>query len=163
MQRTSSMRSQMLVATSGSQSLAKPGSMPLTNSDTPPSAAAASTPAYIASGHRAPRVLEEHRARRHDVDAGPQEPLQVGERLEQPVVGPGGVHDAVGPQGQQRRRRRRVAATPSVRSRPASLPASMPTLAGLDTHTPTSSRSGRASMPAMAWRPTLPVLHCTTR
>ena len=56
-----------------------------------------------------------------------------------------------------------VAATPSVRPRPASSPASLPTLSGLETKTPTSSRSGRASMPARAWLPTFPVLHCTTR
>ncbi len=42
MQRTSSMRSQTEVRTSGSQSLAKPGSTPLTNSDAPPACAAAS-------------------------------------------------------------------------------------------------------------------------
>src|SRR3954447_9752059 len=55
-----------------------------------------------------------------------------------------------------------VAATPRSRSRPASLPASWPSFSGLDTHTPVSSSSGRASMPAIACRPTLPVLHCTT-
>ena len=40
MQRTSSMRSDTDVSTSGSQSLAKPGSTPLTNSEAPPSSAA---------------------------------------------------------------------------------------------------------------------------
>ena len=56
-----------------------------------------------------------------------------------------------------------VAATPSERPRPARSPASRPALSGFDTHTPTSSRSGRASMPASAWRPTFPVPHSTTR
>src|ERR1700685_3146045 len=56
-----------------------------------------------------------------------------------------------------------VAATPRLRPMPARAPASRPTLAGLDTQRPTSSRSGRASIPAMAWTPTLPVLQATTR
>ena len=55
-----------------------------------------------------------------------------------------------------------VAATPSSRPRPASSPASLPTFSGLDTQTPTSSRSGRASMPAIACRPTVPVDQATT-
>ena len=56
-----------------------------------------------------------------------------------------------------------VAATPKVLVSPASSPASWPTLSGFETKTPTSSSSGWAWMPAKAWRPTLPVLHCTTR
>lgn len=47
------------------------------------------------------RVLEEDRARRHDVDAGPEEALEVGQRVEQAVVGPRGVDDAVGRQREQ--------------------------------------------------------------
>ena len=43
------------------------------------------TPRYIVLAHGAPRVLEEHGAGRHDVDARPQEPLEVGDGLEQPV------------------------------------------------------------------------------
>src|SRR5438046_10005503 len=55
-----------------------------------------------------------------------------------------------------------VASTPRSRSRPARRPASCPSLAALDTQTPASSSSGRAATPAIACRPTLPVLHCTT-
>ena len=60
-------------------------------------------------------------------------------------------------------RRRRWRPRPRERPSPARSPASRPTLSGFDTHTPTSSRSGRASMPARAWRPTFPVPHSTTR
>ena len=80
-----------------------------------------------------------------------------------PVVDHRGVHDAVGLEGEERLlvvgRQRPRARGPVPRSSPASLP----TLSGLETHTPTSSRSGRASMPAMACRPTVPVDQATTR
>src|SRR5439155_8537381 len=56
-----------------------------------------------------------------------------------------------------------VARMPSVRPRPPSSPASLPSFAADETHTPTRSRSGCASMPASVCRPTLPVAHCTTR
>src|SRR6266545_4639667 len=90
MQRTSSMRSEMPVTTSGSQSLAKPGSMPLTHRLTSPSSAAWCTGSII--------------------DAG---------------ITPSGYCRNTGP---------------------------------LDTTLMPARR-----IPARAWRPTLPVLHCTTR
>ena len=43
------------------------------------------------------------------------------------------------------------------------MPASLPSFSGFDTHTPTSSRSGWASMPAIACRPMVPVDQTTTR
>ena len=94
-QRTWSIRSLMLVSDSGSQSLAKPGSMPFTYSETPPSAAASLHALGHVDGH-AGRVLEEDRAARDHVDAGAQESLEVSHRLEQPVVGHRGVQHAVG-------------------------------------------------------------------
>ena len=54
-----------------------------------------------------------------------------------------------------------VAATPSG-ARPHSSPTSTPTLSGLCTQHPTSSRSGWATMPATAARPTPPVAHWIT-
>ena len=56
-----------------------------------------------------------------------------------------------------------VAVMPSSRPSSARVPASLPSLSGLDTHTPTSSRSGWASMPAIACRPMVPVDQTTTR
>ena len=56
-----------------------------------------------------------------------------------------------------------VALMPRSRPSSASSPASLPSLSGLDTQTPTSSRSGWASMPAIACRPTVPVDQTTTR
>lgn len=50
MQRTCSMRSLMPVTASGSTSLAKPGSMPLTKIDAPPAAAASRTGSDISGG-----------------------------------------------------------------------------------------------------------------
>ena len=55
-----------------------------------------------------------------------------------------------------------VALTPSSRPRSARIPASLPSFSGLDTHTPTSSMRGCASIPAMAWRPMVPVDQTTT-
>ncbi len=48
------------------------------------------------------RPLQQHRAARHHVDPGLDEPDQVLDRLEDPVVGHRGVHDRVRPQGEQR-------------------------------------------------------------
>src|SRR5438128_12646524 len=56
-----------------------------------------------------------------------------------------------------------VAATPRCWSSPASSPASRPTLSGFETQTPTSSMSGRLVTPMIAFLPTFPVLHTTTR
>ncbi len=47
-------------------------------------------------GKRLPWVKQNHRARRHDVDALTQEPRQVRDGLDHTVVGHGGVQDAVG-------------------------------------------------------------------
>ena len=55
-----------------------------------------------------------------------------------------------------------VAATPEWAAEAGQLAGVLPTLAGFDTQRPTNSRSGRASMPARTWRPTLPVLQATT-
>ena len=102
MQRTSSMRSDTDVSTSGSQSLAKPGSTPFTNSDAPPSSGRLLDRVGQLRRHGAVRVLQEHRAARDDVDAGGEEPLEIVDRLEQPVVGHRGVHDAVRLEREQR-------------------------------------------------------------
>ena len=56
-----------------------------------------------------------------------------------------------------------VALIPSSRPSPASSPASLPSLAAVDVQTPTSSRSGWASTPAIACRPMVPVDQTTTR
>ena len=149
MQRTCSIRSQMLVIMSGSQSLAKPGSMPLTHRLAPPSAAASrigrtSESGAVPSGNwRNTGPLETtltpaRRKRARSVHASTRRwsamavcTMQSGSRARSASASV-------------------VAATPRERPRPASSPASTPSLASLDTHTPTSSRSGRASMPAMA-------------
>jgi hypothetical protein len=55
-----------------------------------------------------------------------------------------------------------VAVMPSVPT-PHSSPTSRPTLSGPYANTPTSSRSGWRSTARAARRPTLPVVHCTTR
>src|SRR5829696_1639983 len=162
MQRTSSIRSLMLVSVSGSQSLAKPGSMPLTHSDTPASSAAWRTPADISSGTTPSgycrntglddTTLTPARSRRsRSVSASKMRLSAMAVCTTQSGSSASSASASL------------VATTPRSRSSPASLPASTPTLSGFDTHTPTSSRSGRASMPAIACRPTLPVLHCTTR
>ncbi len=96
------MRSLIDVSVSGSQSLAKPGSMPLTKIEVPDSRPAAVERFVHRRGHGVDGELQEHRSARHDVGTGAQEPLQVAERLEDPVVGHGGVDDAVGLEGQQR-------------------------------------------------------------
>ena len=162
MQRTSSMRSETLVMTSGSQSLAKPGSMPLTKIDAPPSAAAsrigaANGAAMSPSGNcRNTGLLDttlmprcRNFARSSSASVNRLSAIAV--CTMQSGSSASSASASV------------VAVTPSVRPSPASSPASLPSLAGLDTQTPTSSRSGRASMPAIACRPTLPVLHWTTR
>ena len=95
MHRTSSMRSEMLVMIKGSQSLANPGSMPLTKIDAPPSAAAlrmgsASGVAVSPWGNcRNTGLLDT------TLMPAPQEHREVVERLHQTVVGHGCVHDAV--------------------------------------------------------------------
>ena len=109
------------------------------------------------------RPLQQHRPAAGDVDARLDERDEVLDALEDPVVGHRGVHDRVRRQGDQR--------VPVVggldarargRGRPGS-PASLPSFSGLDTHTPTSSMSGWASMPAIACRPMVPVDQTTTR
>jgi hypothetical protein len=56
-----------------------------------------------------------------------------------------------------------VAVMPSSRPSSASSPTSLPAFAALLTQTPTSSRAGWASMPAIACRPMVPVDQTTTR
>ena len=103
-----------------------------------------------ALGHlerRARRVLEEHRAAGDDVDAGLQQALEVVDRLEQPVVGHRAVDDAVRLQRDDLRRRRSWRARRGRgRGRPARRRPGRP-CRGWRPRAPTSSRSGRASMP----------------
>ena len=93
------MRSLIPVRTSGRASLAKPGSTPLTKSDTP--AAGGGGDEGLGHGVVVGRELQEDRAGRDHVDAGGQEALQVGQGFEHAVVGHGGMHDAVGLERQQ--------------------------------------------------------------
>ena len=154
------MRSLTLVSIKGSPSLANPGSMPLTNREAPPLGRRLTG---VASSVDHPvGILQEHRPRGHHVHPGPQDGAQVVQRFHHTVVGHGGVDDAVRPQGHERLDV--VGGRHPERAIEAGqLAGSLPALSRLDTHTPTSSRSGRASIPAMAWRPTLPVLQATTR
>ena len=94
------MRSLSPVSTRGRASLAKPGSTPLTNRDTPPGRGRA-LQGGDHRGHPA-RGTAGTRARRHHVDPGPEEPVEVGQRLGEPVVGHGGVDDARRAEGEQR-------------------------------------------------------------
>ena len=94
------MRSQMPERTSGSASLAKPGSTPFTKIETPALSAAAMTGAAMASpgsGYCSMTGLDET-----TLMPAARKRSQVGQRLEDAVVGHGGVHDAVGLQREQR-------------------------------------------------------------
>src|SRR5579863_1796603 len=156
------MRSLMPVMTSGSQSLAKPGSMPFTHSDTPAPVAALRRGSVISAGTTPSGYCR---------NTGPLDTTLAPARriLSRSARASGRRWSAMAVCTTQsgasanRASTSSVAATPRLRPRPARSPASRPTLSGFDTHTPTSSRSGRASMPARAWRPTLPVPHNTTR
>ena len=162
MQRTSSIRSETLVMTSGSQSLANPGSTPLTKMEALPAAAAsrigsASGVAISPTGNcRKTGLLDttlipRRRKPARSSSASVKRSSAIAVCTMQSGSSANSASASV------------VAATPSVRPNPASSPASLPSFDGFDTQTPTSSRSGRASMPAIACLPTLPVLHCTTR
>ena len=78
----------------GSRSLAKPGSMPLTNRLELPSCAASSDRLEQFLGDDLPRILQEDRAAADDVDPGRQDAPVVLERIGQPVVGHRGVDGA---------------------------------------------------------------------
>src|SRR3984893_11776321 len=56
-----------------------------------------------------------------------------------------------------------TAVTPVDTSTPASVPASLPTFSGDDTHSPVSSNAGLLTSSVSARRPTLPVPTCATR
>ena len=143
--------------------MANPGSTPLTKMETPPSLAASTVGVIIPSSTTPKGYCRKTGPDETTLMPALSMPLHVAERLEQPVVGHGTCGRSTSGFRAKMASTSLVAATPSVRSRPASSPASLPTLSGFDTHTPTSSRSGRASIPAMTWRPTLPVLQATTR
>ena len=96
------MRWLRLVITSGSTSLAKPGSMPLMCMDRV--AAPAGVVDLLDHLRRQDllRPLQQHRPAAGDVDARLDERRQVLDALEDPVVGHRGVHDRVGRQRDQR-------------------------------------------------------------
>ena len=156
------MRSQIPVSASGSASLAKPGSIPLTHSDAPPAAAASRTTADI-EGSTTPSG--------NCRNTGPLETTSMPARKKRArsAIASSRRLSAIAVWTMQsgfsasRASASVVARTPSSRPSPARSPASRPALASDETQTPTSSSSGWASMPAMLCRPTLPVLHCTTR
>ena len=151
-------------ATSGSTSLAKPGSMPLTCRLAPvrrrrrPPAGRASRGGRIFSGHCSSTGPLETTLMPASTNAE-----EVLDALEDPVVGHRGVHDRV-----RRQRDQRVAVGGGG---DAELAAEVGQLArrpcrpcrGWTPRRPTSSRSGWASMPAIACRPTVPVDQTTTR
>ena len=157
------MRWLRLVITSGSTSLAKPGSMPLMCMlalplrRTPPRSWSMISGGRISSGHcssTGPLLVTLMPASTNEIE--------VLDALEDPVVGHRGVHDRV-----RRQRDQRVAVGGGL---DAQLAAQLGQHAGVlaplvrvETHTPTSSRSGWASMPAIACRPMVPVDHTTTR
>ena len=81
---------------SGSRSLAKPGSMPLTKMLDVAGLRGVLDRRDEFVGQHLPRVLQEHRAAADDVDPRGQDAAVVLERLGQPVVGHRGVDRAVG-------------------------------------------------------------------
>ena len=107
------------------------------------------------------RIHELGRRRRDDVDAGLEQSFVVRHCARAALRSTRRVHNTV--------RRSAisssaspVAATPSG-AMPASSPASRPTFSGVCTQTPTNSRSGRSAIARMAFAPTPPVDHTTTR
>ena len=96
------MRWLRLVITSGSTSLAKPGSMPLMCMLALPFAARLVDLRDHLRRQDLLRPLQQHRAAAGHVDAGLDERGQVLDALEDPVVGHRGVHDRVRRQRDQR-------------------------------------------------------------
>ena len=93
------MRSLTPESTSGSASLANPGSTPLTKMETPAFSAAAMTGAASGSsgaGYCSITGLEET-----TLIPAARKPLEILQGLEDAIVGHGGVHDAVGLERQQ--------------------------------------------------------------
>src|SRR6478735_6937047 len=161
MTRTSSIRWERLVSTSGSTSFAKPGSMPLTCRLAP----VRSPALWIRSICSGGRIRSGHCS-----STGPLEVTltpasrksmrsSIASNTRSSVIA---VCTIASGASASRAALSVVARTPSSRPSSASSPASLPSLAGLDTHTPTSSRSGCASIPVMACRPTVPVDQTTT-
>ena len=93
---------QVPASASGSRSLAKPGSMPLTNRLELPSRAASSIGVEQLLGQHLPRVLQEDGAAADDVHPGGQDAPVIVERVGQPVVGHRGVDRALRAGGQHR-------------------------------------------------------------
>ncbi len=160
-----STRSQICSAARGRASPLKPGSIPLVKSVVPPAAHASASARHSCLGSAAGRVDEVHhraRARRRRPIA--RSSAELGQRLPGPRLARRGVHDTVGPQGEQRVGVGGGADPGLDRPRPARSPASRPTRAALWVYTPTSSNS---LLPTKAREtpgfPTPPVDHCTTR
>ncbi len=160
MTRTDRMRWLTPDRTSGRRSLQNPGSMPLKKTEAPPSLHAASSGLDERSvGGR--RVQQLHERARHDVDPGLEDAGDVGDRLVRAQVGRGRVADDIG--GEVEQGVDVVGGGDPDGARPASSPASRPTLSGEWTQRPTSSRSGWSRIARRACIPTWPVDHCTTR
>ena len=155
------MRWLRLVSASGSTSLAKPGSMPLTCRLAPVRVAASASRSSISGG----RIFSGHWSR-----TGPLEvtlmPASMNPNRSSMHSNTRSSAIAVCTIAVGLQRDQRVAVgggqEPELAAELGQSPASLPSLAGLDTHTPTSSSAGCASIPAIAWRPMVPVDQTTT-
>ena len=151
-----------LVITSGSTSLAKPGSMPLTCRLALPSRPASSMVAIISSGSVPVRWSRMTGPLDTTFTPSRMKPVRssIDSKTRSSVIAPCTMQSGRSAISSSRSV---VALTPSSRPSSASSPASTPFLASVDVHTPTSSRSGWASTPAMACLPMVPVDQTTTR
>ena len=154
------MRSQTPVKTSGSVSFAKPGSMPEVKQVVPPASHAAwrrATTLSSAAGGKTSGTTDVATTFAPEARIRHMSSIASDGRMS-PVA----VYETQSGSSARSASTSLVALTP-VAGKPTSRPASWPTLAGLCTQSPTSSRSGCEMMPWRASLPTLPVLHCTTR
>src|SRR6478735_5298805 len=155
------MRWLRLVSASGSTSLAKPGSMPLTCRLAPVRRPDSASCSSISGG----RIFSGHCSRTGPLEVtlmpasmNPNRSWMHSKTRSSAIA----VCTMQSGFSAISASRSVVARTPSSRPSSASSPASLPSLAGLDTHTPTSSSAGCASIPAIAWRPMVPVDQTTT-
>ena len=159
--RTSSMRWLRLVSCSGSTSLAQPGSMPLTCRLAPSRRGRCRS--IISARQDAVRGTAAAPGRT-DTTLTPasHELAQVVDRLEHPVVGHGAVHDAVGSLATSASRSL-AGDDAEVAAEPGQLAGVLAGLVRVGHPDADELQSRVASIPAIAWRPTVPVDQTTTR